>query len=154
MTSVSSRLRQRRRAAAGDEGQITGFVVGIFAGLWLVAGIVIDGGMALAAKTNALNTAQEAARSAAQQLDITALRAEADTRLDEERAQAAALDYVAATGGEATVRVAGDRVTVSVTRQQPTQILRLVGLHQLAVSGEAVASAERGTARTTPEEDR
>ncbi|MBL1102900.1 pilus assembly protein TadG-related protein, partial [Streptomyces coffeae] len=67
--------RLREQAATNqDRGQVTAFVVGIVAALWLFAGIVVDGGLALAGKARALDVAQEAARTGAQQLDVGRLR--------------------------------------------------------------------------------
>ncbi|MFB6556554.1 pilus assembly protein TadG-related protein, partial [Streptomyces sp. NPDC056405] len=64
-----------------DRGQATAFVIGIAAALWLFAGIVVDGGLALAGKARALDVAQEAARSGAQQLDVGQLRHHDEVRL-------------------------------------------------------------------------
>ncbi|MFI7536695.1 hypothetical protein [Streptosporangium sp. NPDC049376] len=49
-------------------------MAGIIGALILLAGIVVDGGLALGARVRAINEAQEAARSGAQQLDLAAYR--------------------------------------------------------------------------------
>lgn len=123
---------------------MSGFVVGIVGSLFLLAGIVVDGGLALGARVRALNEAQEAARSGAQQLDLAAYRRDAEVRLDPARARAAALSYVAATPDTATVEVAGETVTVVVRAVQPTQILGMAGVGAIHVSGQATAAAHRG----------
>jgi Flp pilus assembly protein TadG len=128
-----------------DRGQVTAFVVGIVLALWLAAGIVVDGGLALAAKTRVMDNAQEAARTGAQHLDVAALREENSARLDAERAAAAARSYIAATGDEARVEVTGDAVTVHVVHHQATQILRLAGLDSLTVSATATAHTRYAT---------
>ena len=52
---------QRLRHLAGrDEGQITAFVVVMMAALILLAGLVLDGGLTLAARERALGQAQQA----------------------------------------------------------------------------------------------
>ncbi|MGH4029347.1 pilus assembly protein TadG-related protein [Actinomycetota bacterium Odt1-20B] len=130
----------------GDSGQVTAFVVGVFAALWLFAGIVVDGGLALAAKAQALDVAQEAARSGAQQLDVESLRRGGDVRLVRDKAAAAARAHIASTKdttGNASVKK--DVVTVHVTHHQRTQILQLVGLRTLTVHAGATAHAERTT---------
>ncbi|MEU7894235.1 pilus assembly protein TadG-related protein [Nonomuraea sp. NPDC049152] len=123
---------------------MTGFVVAIVGALFLLAGLVVDGGLALGARVRAVNEAQEAARAGAQQLDLAAYRRDAEVRLDPGRARAAALAYIAATSDTAMVTVSGDRVTVAVHAVQPTQILGLAGLGSIRVSGEAAAVAQRG----------
>ncbi|WP_326596583.1 pilus assembly protein TadG-related protein [Streptomyces sp. NBC_01803] len=128
-----------------DLGQVTAFVVGVFLALWLFAGIVVDGGLALAAKVKAIDNAQEAARTGAQSLDLAALREDGTARLDPVEAEAAAHAYLTATGAVGRVEVTDDTVTVHLTRHQDTQILQLVGLRRLTVTGSAAARAERGT---------
>ncbi|GAA2653671.1 pilus assembly protein TadG-related protein [Nonomuraea recticatena] len=123
---------------------MTGFVVAIVGALFLLAGLVVDGGLALGARVRALNEAQEAARAGAQQLDLAVYRRDASVRLDAGRARAAALAYIAATPDTASVSVSGDRVTVVVRAVQRTQILGLAGLGSIAVSGRATAEAQRG----------
>lgn len=142
-----------RGAAADDRGQVTAFVIGIFLGLWLFAGIVVDGGLALAAKARLLDNAQEAARAGAQSLDLAAFRDTGSIRLNREEAEAAARAYLAATGDQADVHVQDDRVTVHVTHQVRTQILQLAGLRHLTVSSTATARPERATAQQRHEEE-
>lgn len=128
-----------------DCGQVTAFVVGTVFALWLFAGIVVDGGLALAGKARALDTAQEAARTGAQQLDVGGLRTARDVRLTGARATAAARAYVTSTGDTGTATAHGDEVTVRVTHRQQAQILRLVGVRTLTVTATATARAERVT---------
>lgn len=136
----------RLRLVAGDDrGQATAFVVGVFAALWLFAGIVVDGGLALAGKIQAMDVAQEAARTGAQQLDVGRLRRGEEVRLVHDKAAAAARGYVASTGDSATASVKGEAVTVHVTHHQRPQILQLIGLHTLTVHAKATAHAERTT---------
>ncbi|GAA2661238.1 pilus assembly protein TadG-related protein [Streptomyces vastus] len=144
---VRAHLAQvRARMAAGDDrGQVTAFVVGVFAALWLFAGIVVDGGLALAGKARALDVAQEAARIGAQQLDVGRLRRGGDVRLVRDKAAAAARAHVASTGDSGTASVKGDVVTVRVTHHQRTQILQLIGLRTLTVHASGTAHAQRAT---------
>lgn len=148
MTTPEPRRRHghgvSRRRKPGDAGQVTAMVVVVTAGLFLFAGLVLDGGLALAGKVAAADTAQEAARSGSQQIDLAYLRATQRIRLDRQRAVSAALDYVHATGDAGQVRVDGDRVTVTVTHRQCTQVLSLVGVDDLTTSASATARPERG----------
>ncbi len=133
------------RSVHDERGQISVFVVGAFLALWLFTGIVVDGGLALAGKVRAMDNAQKAARTAAQQLDLAALRKDGTVRLASRQAEAAADAYIAATGDTARVEVRGNSVTVHVRHTVRTQVLRLAGLHQLTASARATARAERGT---------
>ena len=65
------------------------FVVLFTVALLAVAGLVIDGGYALGAKREAMNSAEQAARAGADALDQGSLR-DGDTRVDPGRAVAAA----------------------------------------------------------------
>lgn len=140
-----------RRGGGGrgsdEAGQITAMVVVCTAGLLLFTGLVLDGGLALAGKVDAADAAQEAARSGSQQIDLAQLRATRHVRLDRQRAAEAALRYVQATGDKGRVFVSGDRVTVTVTHRQRTQILSLVGLDELVTTATAIAQPEQGITR-------
>ena len=141
------RLR-RRMAGPTDGGQVTAFVVIMITGLFLFAGLVLDGGLALRDKVQTIDEAQEAARAGAQSLNLGAYRAGGDVVLDPVQAAAAAHAYLRATGnplaGAAQVTVVGDQVTVTVTRSQPTQILSIAGLRTITVHGTGTAVAEHG----------
>ncbi|MFF4602732.1 pilus assembly protein TadG-related protein [Streptomyces sp. NPDC001339] len=132
-----------------DRGEVTAFVIGIMAALWLFAGIVVDGGLALAGKARAADVAQEAARTGAQQLDISRLRHPGHSRLHDDvrlvsaNATRAARTYVASAGDRGTASVKGNAVTVHVTHRYRTQILQLIGLHTLTLHASATANAER-----------
>jgi len=126
---------------------VTGFVVVVSAALVLLLGLVCDGGRALTARMRAINTAQEAARSAAQAVDLAVYRRTGQLTLDPARAAAAARGYLAGTGDTpVSVTVVADRVTVTVGHAEDTQILRLAGLSRIQVTGTATAHAERGLA--------
>ncbi|MER6062410.1 Tad domain-containing protein [Streptomyces sp. NPDC001792] len=148
---MKRRLRERLTqvriglSARDDRGQVTAFVVCVFAAMWLFAGIVVDGGLALAGKVQALDVAQEAARTGAQQLDIGRLRRGEEVRLVRDKAEAAARAYVASTGDSATATVKSEAVTVHVTHHQRTQILQLIGLRTLTMHATSTAHAERTT---------
>lgn len=135
----------RWRAFARDEhGRVTAFVVVITTACLVFAGLVLDGGLALAAKTTAIGHAQEAARAGAQELDLAAYRTGGDARLDPSAAQAAAQRYLGAVGATGTVAADATTVRVHVDTQQRTQILGLIGLGEIAVSGDGQARPDQG----------
>ena len=136
----------RRRARLGDaeSGMVTAFVVIFTLALLLMAGLVLDGGLALAAKVQAIDDAQAAARAGAQAIDIPTYRASGQITLDPAQAAADAERYLAAAGHTGTVSVNGEQVTVTVTITQPTQILDLAGIDHLTETGTGTATAEQG----------
>ena len=138
----------RRRARLGDaeSGMVTAFVVIFTLALVLMAGLVLDGGLALAAKVQAIDDAQAAARAGAgaQAIDIPTYRASGQITLDPAQAAADAERYLAAAGHTGTVSVNGEQVTVTVTITQATQILSLAGIDHLTETGTGTATAEQG----------
>ncbi|MEU5839367.1 pilus assembly protein TadG-related protein [Streptomyces diacarni] len=139
---LCSRHRQFRKGELDDRGQVVVAVAGGVVVLWLFAGIVIDGGLALAAAARAQDVAQEAARTGAQQVDVNQLR-NGTVRLRPVQAEADARRYVASSGDSATVSARRDKVTVQVTHRQTTQILKLIGKHTLTARASATAHAQR-----------
>lgn len=142
-----TRVQQLRN---DDSGRVTGFVVIVVTAALLFAGLVLDGGLALAAKVRAIGEAQEAARAGAQEIDLAAYRASNSLRLVPERASAAAHDYLAAAGHTGTVSVAGNTVDVTVTISQPTQLLGLTGIGSITVTGTGRAEPRRGISGVLP----
>jgi hypothetical protein len=134
----------RRGWWAGDEGRVSAFVVTLLVAILALAGLTLDGGLALAAKVRANGQAAAAARVGAQALDLGAYRATGAVRLVPAQAAADARSYLATVGATGTVTVTGDTVTVTVTATHPTQLLGLVGIPALSVHGSASAHPQRG----------
>jgi hypothetical protein len=137
----------RARATAtgnGQDGVVTAFTLVLLAALIVLAGLVFDGGMALSGRVRALDEAQEAARAGAQKIDVAAFRAGGQAVLAPGQATAAADAYLATTGDTGTVTVAGNAVTVTVTRISRTQILSALGIGSFIEHATATATAEQG----------
>ncbi|KAB8166436.1 hypothetical protein FH609_002515 [Streptomyces sp. 3MP-14] len=141
--------RPWRRAARGDAGRITAFVLPLMVALMSFGGLALDGGLALAAKNRCLGEAQEAARAGAQALDLAAYRADGTIRLDPAQARQLAQDYLTDIGTDGTVNATEDTVTVTVTTAQDTQLLHLLGIDELTVT--AVGTAQPQPGISTPE---
>ena len=161
------RTAGRRLPHRDDAGMTTAFMVVLTTALLACAGLVLDGGLALSARVEAVDLAQEAARAGAQELDLTAYRATGRLALRPDAAAAAARQYLAAaaataagapasgadnaganTSGEqitGEVTTTATTVTVTVHSRRRTQLLALIGIGSLTVSGHASA-----TARTRP----
>ena len=122
---------------------VTAFVVVIMMALVLVAGLVLDGGLALAAKVQAIDDAQAAARAGAQAIDLSTFRATGQITLDAATATTDAEQSLTTAGQSGTVNVAGDVVTVTVTVTQHTQILDLIGVNALHETATGSATAEQ-----------
>ncbi len=136
--------RHLSRARADESGMVTAFVVIFALALLAMAGLVLDGGLTLAAKVRAIDDAQAAARAGAQAIDIPLYRATGQITLDPQQAVADAEHYLAVSGNTGTVAVTGNQVTVTVRLTQPTQILSIVGVDTMGVSGTGSATAEQG----------
>jgi Flp pilus assembly protein TadG len=126
-----------------DHGSLTVFFVLLVTTLLLVAGLVFDGGRLLAARRDAVDAAQDAARAGAQQIDPAAARA-GDTRLAADAADAAAQAWLADEGHTGDVTVTADTVTVSVSREVPLALLALAGIPARTVSAMETARIVEG----------
>jgi|SRR5579884_2212309 len=133
--AVNRRMRRQ-------DGQITVLIVGLFAALFLVAGLAVDGGRTAAAKVRAIGDAQEAARTGAQALSRPSLYGGGSV-LDPAQAQLAVRSYLAAAGDTGTVTVSGSSVSVTVRIVEPMTVLRAAGVDSLTVTGTGTAQAER-----------
>ncbi|MHB8342536.1 MAG: pilus assembly protein TadG-related protein [Mycobacteriales bacterium] len=144
--------RQRRRLArpSGEDGMVTALVVIFLFALVLFAGLVLDGGLTLAARIQAISEAQAAARAGAQEVNLALYRATGEEVLDPAAATAAAESYLAATGHPGVVTVTGDQVSVTVSITQPMQILEVADIHAITVTGRGAAQAELGVSAAAP----
>jgi Flp pilus assembly protein TadG len=122
-----------------DEGSATAFTVVIVPALLLVAGLVLDLGLAMNARVRALAVAEEAARAGAGALDPAQLRHGDRPTLDPVRAQAAARSFLAAAGDEGTVTATTGLVTVTIKAYQHAELLRLIGINGFDIGGTATA---------------
>jgi hypothetical protein len=129
---------------------VTAFVVVLVTGILALAGLTLDGGLALAAKVEANGQAEAAARAGAQAIDLAVYRASNRLQLVPAQAVANAQNYLASLGASGTVTVSGDTVTVTVTASQPTQLLGLVGISSLSVHGAGSAHPQRGVLTIEP----
>ncbi|MEV0220726.1 hypothetical protein [Streptomyces sp. NPDC050704] len=140
-TGVVARLRVR---VCDDHGQVTAFLVNVAVAVVMFAGLLLDGGLALAAKVRALGEAQEAARAGAQALDLAAYRNHNIVRLVPDRARTRAQEHLVTTGDSGTVTVTADTVTVTVMVRQRTHLLGVLGMDSLTVTGTGTAHPVHG----------
>jgi Flp pilus assembly protein TadG len=133
----ASRLR-------GDRGSATAWAIGIVAVVALLSGAVLDGGNAMAARVQALDIAQQAARAGANQLDLGALRNQGVVRIDPGAAQAAADAFLREAGATGTATATPAQVSVTVTRSQPTLVLQAIGVDAIGMTATATAVPQTG----------
>lgn len=144
MTRLTSLIRRIRRRSGDDAGQVTPFVVILVVALLALAGLVLDAGLALSAKVQALDAAQAAARAGAQELDLNIYRTTGEARLNPAAAQNAAQAWLAAAALDGSASATVTDVTVIVHRTHQTQLLQLIGISSLNVSATATATAVQG----------
>jgi hypothetical protein len=145
-TAAARRWLHGRRQAAGrlarlreDRGSATAWAIGVVIVVALLSGAVLDGGNAMAARVQALDVAQQAARAGANQLDLAALRNEGLVRLNPAAAQAAAEQFLRQSGIAGTATATPTQVSVTVTRAQPTLLLDAIGVESISMTATATA---------------
>lgn len=129
----------------GERGSVTAFLVCLGLGLFVIVGLVVDGGRVLAARRSAIDVAEEAARTGADQLSVDALRQGAYV-VDPASAALAVADELSAAGMTGTTSVSEDTVRVRVHTVVPTTILGIIGLKGFSVTGTASATNVHGVA--------
>ena len=146
LCAAASRRRIRMQRDE-DRGSVTAYLLIMTVALILLAGLVLDGGAALAAHGRAADTAQQAARAGADALDVASLRSPTPAGLSANpaAAQRAAQAVLGAAGISGEVTVSGSQVTVSARVSEPTAILSMVGVDQVGGSATATALPLHGT---------
>jgi hypothetical protein len=144
MKAMTRRLARVARRCRTDRGSATGWAMLTVLVVTLLAGAVLDGGNAMAARVAALDIAQQAARAGANQLDLAALRNSGLVRLDPAGAEAAARQFLAQAGATGTATATTTEVSVTVTRAQPTLVLEAVGVGAITVAATAHAVPATG----------
>jgi Flp pilus assembly protein TadG len=139
-----------RGEPAGEEGYVTLYVVIITVAIMAMAGLLIDGGKAIAAREKAADVAQQAARAASDQLSPNGLRAgqPADLAPDPARAAAAAQRVLVLSGVTGRVTFHGDTAVVTATVNVKTSILSAIGITELSGTAHAASTAIHGTTTT------
>jgi len=120
-----------------ERGSISLFVVMLAGALFALGGLVADGGAGLAAARRANDLAEGAARAGA--AASTVPRSSGFAVIDPVLARQGALAYLASEGVEGDARVTPTSVVVTLAMQQPTRLLRLVGIDHLNVEGQGEA---------------
>jgi len=139
--SLRPRLPRRRARCGQDRGAAAVIVVLLTPVLFAAAGLVLDGGRAIAARQQAAGLAAQAARAGVDQLDVSALRDRGLDAVDPAAARQAACAFVRAAdpgaGCQATVN--GPQVQVTVSTRTSTVLLPLLGINVLHARSQGAA---------------
>lgn len=121
-----------------ETGAVAIYLVIVAIAFLAAAGLVIDGGYALATKRQAIGRAEQGSRIGADALSEGSLRS-GDPSVNARRAEGAAQSYLRSVRARGSVTVNGDKVTVRVRDTQPMRILSAVGVPPARVTGTASA---------------
>jgi Flp pilus assembly protein TadG len=137
---MKRQLQALRRAIADDRGVIGPAVTMLLVVVLIGAGLVFDGGRALAARREAINTAEAAARAGVATLTADGLR--------EDPARAATFEFLDAAGVARTdvvsITVTPTTVTVVLTARRDAVFGQLIGNDSIVVRGSGEATATFG----------
>ncbi len=125
-----------------EQGSATVFVIGFAIVLFLCAGLVIDGGLAINKRMRIADDAEQAARIGADSIDVAEFRRSENLVIDKQLAQRRITGYMSDLGyggGNWTAVIQQGQVSVSVSDQSKTFILDLFGVEfPVRASAEAV----------------
>lgn len=145
--ATTNRTRHPVSRAHARRGQALIWVTLLLPLLLAVVGLALDGGTVFAARRQAQNAADAAARAGAQEIDIARYRDTDEIVLDDRWARYEARRYLAGLGArDATVDIAGNQVFVTVRREVPLSFLRLAGVASVRIEASAVAAPVYGIA--------
>jgi hypothetical protein len=135
-------IRPRQRLTArlkADRGSATGWAIGTIVIGMLIVALVFDGAAAMTARATALDTAQQAARAGADQLDLALLREQGVVAIDPAAAQTTSEQWLHHANVEGKIDATPARVEVTVTVTQPTVLLATVGIPTFTMTATAAA---------------
>lgn len=149
---IARRQGRRRPGRSDDRGSVGLFMAILMVGLIPMAGLVVDGGAALAARGRAADLADQAARAAADALEPASLRGASpgDLRISPAAAASAAQAVLSLGGATGTVSIQGQTVTVTAHVPRRAAILSAVGVNDLTGTATATATILHGTTTARP----
>ncbi|MFG2437865.1 TadE/TadG family type IV pilus assembly protein [Streptomyces sp. NPDC048508] len=135
------RGRQNIITTRSEDGSLSLFFALTTLAVLMVMGLLVDGGGALNTSNRAESLAQEAARTAGQQLNAADAIEGRDIAIDPDAAQLAAQDYLAANNvvGDVEIIDNGRTMRVTVHATYATSFAQLVGVNTMVMTGTATA---------------
>ncbi|HTT87033.1 MAG TPA: pilus assembly protein TadG-related protein [Acidimicrobiales bacterium] len=116
-----------------DSGSLTAFLAVLCLALFVLIGLVVDGGRAVAERSMVAAQAQQAARVGAGQVSVDALRT-GEFEIDASAAVTKADSYLTSVGLRGAVSVVGDTVSVRVVTSEPTVVLGIIGIDRIGIT--------------------
>jgi Flp pilus assembly protein TadG len=143
----ADRARDRGRPQDRDAGTISLYMALFVVALLAMAGLVLDGGAAIAARGRAADLAEQAARAGADALSPSSLRGPTPNALaiDPVAARTAANRVLTLGGATGEVRVSGLDVTVTAHVERHAVILSALGVNDLTGTATSTATVVYGT---------
>jgi Flp pilus assembly protein TadG len=144
--------RRSPRRTPDDRGSVALYLALFAVALLAMAGLVVDGGAAIAARERAADLAEQAARAGADALVPASLRGSSPAELRVDHAAATIAARRVLTLGGATGEVTVSRVDVTVTAHVPRRaaILTAFGIDDLTGTAAATATVLHGTTNGGP----
>jgi Flp pilus assembly protein TadG len=137
-----------------ESGAATVFLVTFAVVLLVMAGLVVDGGLAINARQRVADDVEQAARAGSQHLDLVSLRDGGLVRIDPGPAQTAARNFLALRNYPSSgvaVTATNQEVTVSAQIEQPTALLSLIFIDHFTIRAQGQARPAVGiTGEDTP----
>jgi uncharacterized membrane protein len=133
----------------GESGSVAAMTAVMLLGILAVMALVVDGGVLFAERRDLQGLADGAARAGAMAVNVDRLRATELVRLDPQKAEQAARQYLDAAGfeGDSTVRADILGVTVHLSETRSTVMMGLLGVRSVRVEARAVARPRTGINR-------
>jgi hypothetical protein len=142
------RAHQQGRAHERDRGTFSLFTAIFAVFVIMLAGLLVDGGLAIHARERAADIAEQAARAGADDIDLTALRATGEPSVDTATACEKARELAASYADQISswgCDPSPEQVSVRITIQVEPQLLDIIpGLGPFTMTSTATARPERG----------
>lgn len=127
-------------ARRDERGSAAIFVIGMSLVLIVCAGLVVDGGLGINARMRVADDAEQAARVAADSIDVDLLRSGGGLVINEQLARQRAASYLGRRGygvGQYAIDVDGNQVDVEVRDTTETTLLKLINVDSYDVRASA-----------------
>ncbi|MCW2790385.1 MAG: pilus assembly protein TadE [Aeromicrobium sp.] len=127
-------------ARRDERGSAAIFVIGMSLVLIVCAGLVVDGGLGINARMRVADDAEQAARVAADSIDVDLLRSGGGLVINEQLARQRAASYLGRRGygaGQYAIDVDGNQVDVEVRDTTETTLLKLINVDSYDVRATA-----------------
>lgn len=110
--------------------------------LLVLAGLVVDGGLAINARQRVTDDVEQAARAGAREIEVDTLREDGTVRIDPAAARTAAAQFLAARdypSSGVNITADAEHVAVRATIEQKTALLSLIFFNSFTVTAQGQA---------------